>query len=148
MTSRQWKHHPFVDPVPLPYGATFDRAEFEKIRAGLVPGAMEDKWFIQFEEPDLGLYRSWTGKAVYRVTFERLDNAHRVVAALREASIMPDYNDAYHAELLNFLIRNLLLGEFLPFPRPSRLEEPVPGVFQHSICGRRYPEKAVEERNG
>jgi hypothetical protein len=59
---------PFKEGVRLPYQAAFDRVEFARLRAGLIPQQMEDKWFIYYEEPHLFLHRSWTGAPVYRLT--------------------------------------------------------------------------------
>lgn len=54
-------------------------SEFERLRAGLVPGEMEDKWFIFFEDPYLYLHRSWTGFCIYRVRFDQSETRARVV---------------------------------------------------------------------
>jgi len=66
-TSTSWQRIPFKDGVVLPYAAEFDSVEFSRVRDGLIPWAMEDKWFVYFEEPHLFLHRSWTGQPVYRL---------------------------------------------------------------------------------
>lgn len=46
---------------------TFTADEARRLREGLVPEAMEDKWFIVWEDEALWFYRSWTGLCVFRV---------------------------------------------------------------------------------
>ncbi len=101
----------------------------ERLRQGLVPRQMEDKWFVFYEPPHLFLHRSWTGLPVFRVTLADRKGGAQVVEALwawpskLDASLDPEYQ----AQLLDFLIGNLLLGECKPFPSrqtlPSRLLE-------------------------
>jgi hypothetical protein len=135
-----WKREPFGPVAPIPYAATFTPAEFERIGRGLIPEAMEDKWFIYFQEPSLFLHRSWTGQAVYRVDFARDGGEMRVREAVCAAELVVDGDGAYQARLLSFLIANFLLGRAEPFPMPTGLTEPAPGVYQHVVAGTGYPE--------
>jgi O-acetyl-ADP-ribose deacetylase (regulator of RNase III) len=48
----------------------FAHDEMTRLRAGLVPEEMEDKWFVVFTDDELRLHRSWTGQHVYTVRFE------------------------------------------------------------------------------
>jgi hypothetical protein len=41
--------------------------DFERIRLGLLPLQMEDKWFMYYEEPFLYCHRSWTGFEPFRL---------------------------------------------------------------------------------
>src|SRR5262245_51086309 len=50
---------------PLGYERVFDDADADRLREGLLPEAMEDKWFIYFESGWLYLHRSWTGSLIY-----------------------------------------------------------------------------------
>ncbi|MGH2603345.1 MAG: hypothetical protein ACRDJ9_28675, partial [Dehalococcoidia bacterium] len=49
----------------------FNAAEMTRIEAGLIPEAMEDKWFIYFDSNRLHFHRSWTGFCIYVVEFVR-----------------------------------------------------------------------------
>ena len=144
--SDSWKREPFGPVEPIPYAATFTPAEFERIGQGLIPEAMEDKWFIYFEEPSLFLHRSWTGQAIYRVDFERDGDGYRVAGAYFAADHPVGSEVAYEASLLSFLISNLLLGRAEPFPMPDGLTEPAPGVYQHVIAGTGDPESPAPPR--
>ena len=77
-----WKRKPFKDGLPLPYQATFDSEQFARLKEGLIPREMEDKWFIYYEEPHLFLHRSWTGQPVYRLKLRAVSNGAEVIETL------------------------------------------------------------------
>ena len=137
-----WKTEPFGETVEIPYADHFSPEEFEKLKRGLIPAAMEDKWFIYHEEGQLFLHRSWTGNAVYKVSLKPCEYGG---AEVRSAHIVtkdgggsdPDYD----AALLTFLVGNLLLDRGLPFPMPAGTTEPAPGAYQHLMTGTGYPEE-------
>ena len=81
-TRESWKTEPLpAVRAPLPFDASYTSDEFERLRRGLIPQQMEDKWFIFFEEPWLYFHRSWTGHAVFGLRIERRDIAYKVVEA-------------------------------------------------------------------
>lgn len=139
---------PFVDGVPLRYIARFDDQQMQFIRAGLIPKEMEDKWFVYFEEPFLYLHRSWTGRPVFRVTLSSDAGGTTVREALwsMEFANAADADREYQTQLLDSLVSNLLLRQSKPFPRPRNLQEPMPGVYQHSISGTGYQEVPAKAR--
>jgi hypothetical protein len=51
--------------VELPFGRSFTDAEAERLRRGLIPQTMEDKWFGVLHPGALDFYRSWTGLHIY-----------------------------------------------------------------------------------
>lgn len=130
--------------VALNYKAEFTHSEFEAIARGLVPEAMEDKWFIYLEDDVLYLHRSWTGSCIYQVQFVQEYERHRVsrTIANRNPDECRETDDVYDVKLLNFLIRNLLLGHHLEFPRPNNLPSASPrGLYQHLVSGTGFREK-------
>ena len=127
---------PFISGVPTPFAATFSREDFEKIRVGVVPEIMEDKWFVYFEEPHLFMHRSWTGLPVYRLTLAVHGDGASVVEALCVAEALEEYDSEYHANLLDFLISSLLLGKAKPFPVPAGTRKSKTGIA--STCNRRH----------
>lgn len=130
---------PFVSGHAVPYSASFKADEFDRLRNGLIPEAMEDKWFIYYEAPHLYLHRSWTGQAVYRVHLDETDSG----ATVREAHCaVENTSPAYEAAVLDFLIANLLLGQATPFPLPPGADG-ADGILQHHIAGTGYPEAKV-----
>jgi hypothetical protein len=135
------KHIPFVSGEPLPYVALFSSDQYEKLSAGLVPTQMEDKWSVFFEPPYLHFHRSWTGHAVYRVKIVARRDGFMVAEALWESSLAQHSPEqkSYQAELLDFLVSNLLLGMCKPFPQPQGVPGPL-GLLQHHVAGTGYPE--------
>jgi hypothetical protein len=138
------KHEPFTEGVPLLYRSDFDAQQFARLKEGLIPRDMEDKWFIYFEEPHLFLHHSWTGKPVYRLTLKDVLNGAEVTEALwsKDLADASKLGSNYQVQLIDFLVSNLLLGLAKPFPVPPGLMESMPGAFQHHVSGTGYRESA------
>ena len=65
-----WKVEPLPERVAsLAFTRSFSAAEFMRLQQGLVPEAMEDKWFIVWHDDALWLHRSWTGRCIYVLRF-------------------------------------------------------------------------------
>lgn len=140
--AESWKREPFTEGVVLAYRAEFNAAQFERLREGLIPQQMEDKWFVYYDEPFLYWHRSWSGKPVYRLEFAFDGDIARVMdAQISKAMGANEAELAHQTLMLDFLISNLMLGQAKPFPRPPGLKEPAPGVFQHHVVGTGYPER-------
>lgn len=143
-----WMTKPMPDAIAdLDYSAEFSPQEFERISHGLIPKEMEDKWFIVLDGHTLNLHRSWTGHCIYQVEFGR--DGEKYSVRRTTANRVPDQyrqtDDDYDVRMLNFLIRNLLLGDNGAFPMPSDLPRNTPkGVFQHHIAGTAYREKRAD----
>jgi 8-oxo-dGTP diphosphatase len=60
-----------AETAHLEIDRVFTNDDFARLCFGVVPGSMEDKWFVFYERPWLNLHRSWTGECIYRVRFER-----------------------------------------------------------------------------
>ncbi|MGE7414937.1 hypothetical protein [Methylobacterium tarhaniae] len=135
---------PFGETTAIPFEATYSLQEFARIRRGLVPSAMEDKWFIYLEQNELSAHRSWTGKAVFKLAFVQDTDVVRVVAAECASDVCAARGAAYEAELLGFLIDNLLLGRSTPFPIPADVKDGPEGAYQHHVAGTGYPERTEE----
>ena len=127
---------------PLDFAAVFDDAGTELLVLGLVPREMEDKWFIYFEQGWLFLHRSWTGACIYGVQLERSPEGARVVDSWvsRDPTQYKGTDLYYDRKLLRFLIDALLLRRPAVFPLPAGVEGAPPGLYQHSVVGRAYPE--------
>lgn len=77
-----WKTQPMPEAtVTLPFERRFSAAEFERLRRGLVPEAMEDKWFIVWHDEALWMHRSWSGLCVYCLKFAAAAECDGVVVA-------------------------------------------------------------------
>jgi hypothetical protein len=134
-----WKSVALVDGVEVPYRSAFSAREFERIKRGLIPKDMEDKWFIYYEAPHLFLHRSWTGQGVYRLTFDETTDGALSIEALCAIDALSRSTPAYQARLVHWLIHTLLLAANEPFPLPPD-DSSDDGVLQHHISGTAYAE--------
>ncbi len=149
-TAESWEIQRFIKGKPLDFQAAYDPEELERLKDGLIPEAMEDKWFVFYESPFLYFHRSWTGDPAYRLKLEETPDGAKVAEALmatpprlKAAEEEPEDDLVYEAKLLDFLIGNLLLDQDKPFPLPADFEDPE-GIFQHVMAGTGYPTEKPE----
>jgi hypothetical protein len=133
-TKDRRKRIPFTSGAPIPFQGVFSREEFDKLREGLVPKVMEDKWFAYFEDPYLFFHRSWTGEPIYRLTLAPNTEGASVAEALCTGTVIDKTGPEYQATLLDFLISNLLLGKGKPFPLPPGAQEAMPRNYSTRRC--------------
>ncbi len=137
-----WQRSPMPPQrARLKYEKTFRAEEFAQIQLGLIPQQMEDKWFIYWEEPWLRFHRSWTGLCIYEVRLEEADGVCSVTEAWanRDPEQYTETDDGYDAQILDFLIVGLLLGQPAEFPMPPSLSGEVAEVYRHSLVGYSRP---------
>jgi hypothetical protein len=140
--------------VVLDFAAHYSQEEFQRLQRGLIPEAMEDKWFIFHEQPWLYFHRSWTGYAIYGLRLERSASGFDAAEAWasRDAAQYTESDTGYDAAMLKFLIDALLLDKPANFPAPGSLGANVPsGIFQHASVGRTFRQPVIEqsqERHG
>ena len=119
------------------------------MQSGLVPGQMEDKWFIYWQENSLYFHRSWTGFCVYVVRFETDGDSCRMVEAdlNRERSEYGQTDDDHDAAMISYLIDVLLLDREADFPTDAA-ETGEAALRQWSEVGRamldEHPEQSLE----
>jgi hypothetical protein len=142
-TRTSWKTLPIpAQREPLEFAATFNTAEAELLVMGLIPQGMEDKWFVYFEHGWLLFHRSWTGACIYGLQLEGSPEGARVVDSWvsRDPAQYKGTDVDYDRKLLRFLIEAFLLRLPAAFPMPAGVESTPPGLYQHSVVGRAYPE--------
>jgi hypothetical protein len=65
-TKKSWNNSPITNPKKIDILLSFSEDQYERIKHGLIPQVMEDKWFIFFENKWLYFHRSWTGCGIYK----------------------------------------------------------------------------------
>jgi O-acetyl-ADP-ribose deacetylase (regulator of RNase III) len=129
-----WKTQPFSENhVELSIRRVYSSAEMTRIRDGLVPEEMEDKWFIVWNGETLDLYRSWTGLHVYRVAFAAAPFGERIARAYatRDSSQYTETSDEVDACTVLELIDGLLLDRRrVSRKRPPRVTLSVGDITQ------------------
>lgn len=94
--------------VTLPIDRRFTADEMELIRPGLIPEAMEQHWFMFYENDRLFLHRSWTGYCIFVAHFQAKDDGAILTHA--EANRDPrQYGQTQEAEDV-YQINNLIDG--------------------------------------
>jgi hypothetical protein len=117
--------------------ALFADADAERMMQGFIPKAMEDKWFIYFEDGWLFFHRSWTGALIYALRLDGSPAGVRVIEAWVNRN--PDQyklkDTEFDRKLVRYLIDSILLGKSVPFPTPPGAEKAPQGVFRHHYVG-------------
>ncbi|MGV3611487.1 MAG: ADP-ribosylglycohydrolase family protein [Fluviicola sp.] len=80
-TKDTWKVLPMSIPEKFDIDIEFNEIEFEKIKVGLIPDSMDDKWFVYFEDGWLYLHRSWTGHLIFKANIQAVSNGNYVIKA-------------------------------------------------------------------
>jgi hypothetical protein len=134
-----WKNTPLpTETIDLSYQRTFTKDEIEKIKKGMIPEQMEDKWFIYCQDETINIHRSWTGIQIYRVEYHSVaDNEFQVTKVLVNGD-KKHYNYQNvneETKLLNFLIDRLLLNRQVKFPIPTNITADQQSIFKHATIG-------------
>jgi hypothetical protein len=134
-----WKTEPLPERnATIPLDRAFTRDEMERIRRGLVPEQMEDKWFVFWEDDTLHLHRSWTGACISVVRFATLeDGGARMVEARvnRDPEQYKETSDAKDSSTILSLVKVLLLRD--PPEPPADGGDPTDAALRNwSLMGR------------
>jgi hypothetical protein len=107
----------------------FSAHEIQRMRLGLVPEEMEDKWFVYWENDRLFFHRSWTGNCIYIVRFAAEGDSYRMVEAEvnRDPEQYREINNALDVRMISYLIDVLLLKQDAEFP--SEEQDPERKAF-------------------
>ena len=114
-----WNTNPLPEQrTTIALDRVFSPKDMDRIRVGLIPEMMEDKWFIYWRDKALYFHRSWTGNCTYVVHFASEGEAWRMVCAEvnREYEQYQCTNDDYDAKMISYLIDVVLLHRPADFP--------------------------------
>lgn len=127
----------------------FSSEDMKRIRIGLVPEVMEDKWFIYWEDNTLFFHRSWTGFCIYIVRFSPQGDNFRMVQAdvNRDPEQHTETDDARDAAMISYLIDVLLLRQESTFPSEES-SHTKKAVMQWSQIGRAMLGEHPERKGG
>jgi len=95
-----------------------------------------------FDEGWLFFHRSWTGACIYGVRLDGSPAGVRVIDSWvnRDSDQYKCTDTEYDRKLVGFIIDAFLLGKSAQFPRPANVPQQLPGVYQHAMVGKGYPE--------
>jgi hypothetical protein len=112
---------PFREGVALRFTAHFSKVDFEKIKRGLLPHGMDDRWFMYFEDPHLFIHCYPTGEAAYRVSLKHSEDSAAVIEALwaSEHATGNESQIPWQSAVLDWIIASVLLKQARLFPSPA-----------------------------
>lgn len=94
-TAESWKTNP-MPPERLHVNVDFRLSanEFARLKQGHIPGMMEDKWFIYFDEDEskICLHRSWTGNCWFQGKIKEIFSKEYAITEV----IINDAEGQYH----------------------------------------------------
>lgn len=133
-----WKTEPMpAQRAVLALGLAFSPEDIATIRLGVIPEAMEDKWFIYWSRKRLYFHRSWTGLCIYVVRFTAGRDRWTAVDALanRDRGQYLETDDERDKAMISFLIDVVLLHRSHEFPSMEPSDEKR-ALMQWSQVGR------------
>jgi len=106
-----WKNEPIVDAKRIKIALQFTEEQYSKLKKGLIPHQMEDKWFIFFEDDWLYFHRSWTGLGIFKAQLIKDQEGYSIIEfwAERNHEYYSNEDDNSDIEAFCFLIAGGLL---------------------------------------
>lgn len=111
-TKDSWENTPIQNPKRIEINLLFTEEQFLKLKLGLLPHEMEDKWFIYYEDGWLYFHRSWTGYCLYKARLIK-DGSHYLMHefwAERNPTKYSNEDDEEDKQIIVFLIAKGLLN--------------------------------------
>lgn len=111
-TKLDWQLFPLPENrAVLKINRVFSRSQMDRIRHGVIPRDMDERWFIYFEDNTLYLHRSWTGHCVFIVSLNEIENdawhiSHCLVS--RDKEQYGETSNAADIKLLHLVINDML----------------------------------------
>lgn len=79
-TKESWKNSPMPDEnVTIKMNFVIPSDKMERIKRGIIPEQMEDRWFMYCDDNTIRYFRSWTGHCIFLAKYEQTDKDFRVV---------------------------------------------------------------------
>jgi len=113
-----WKTQGFSKPSSINAGLRLTETQYARIRYGLMPEQMEDKWFAYFADGRICFHRSWTGAKIYEARIHKTDNDYVIpeIIVERDAELYSNMDDNEDVRSFYFLIGRGLLGLDVEMP--------------------------------
>ena len=111
-TKDTWQNQPIDNPKRITIDLHLTNKQFSKLKNGLIPQQMEDKWFIYYENEWLYFHRSWTGYGIYKAKLNKEADGYSITEfwAERNQEKYNNEDDNKDIETFSFLIARGLLG--------------------------------------
>ena len=122
-----WKTNEFSKPHSIKASFRIAESQYAKIRFGLLPLQMEDKWFVYFNDGRIHFHRSWTGAKIYEAAIQKGEDCYSIseIIVERDAELYSNTNDNEDVRSLTFLIGRGLLGLNVDVPVDTGKDDDV-----------------------
>ena len=122
-----WKTEDFVNPMPIEMKLRLAETQFARIRFGLLPEEMEDKWFAYFGDDRIHFHRSWTGFKIFEAKIEKSGSDYLISEILVERDEKRYRNKDENEDINSFyyLLGRGILGLNIDLPMDSNSETDI-----------------------
>ena len=137
-TAVSWPNKPMPDGSKvLEIEGTYSRDEYVTISQGFIPQSAKDKWFIYLEDQWLYIHRSTSGSCIFMLKLVVQEDYYATPTLLvnNDPQQFNSQNDEYNVTLVAYLVDNLLLGRFTPFPQMKSLSQDDQTRHQQHVMG-------------
>gem|GEM_PF-620294 len=127
VTKDDWKTNEFSKPHAIKANFRITESQYAKIRFGLLPLQMEDKWFAYFDDGRIHLHRSWTGAKIYKAAIQKGEGCYIIseIIVERDAELYSNTDDAEDVRSFHFLLGRGILGLRVDAPFDTGKEDDV-----------------------
>ena len=107
-----WKTNEFSKTHPIKTNFRVTESQYAKIRFGLRPLQMGDKWFAYFDDRRIHFHRSWTGAKIYEAAIQKGEDYYTITEIIveRDMELYSNTDDNEDVRSFSFLIGRGLLG--------------------------------------
>jgi ADP-ribosyl-[dinitrogen reductase] hydrolase len=74
----KWNTIPMTNPKKLDVSISLNIEQLNKLKLGLIPNEMEDKWFAYFHNEYIHFHRSWTGYEIFKAKINTNDKGYQI----------------------------------------------------------------------
>ena len=127
LNNKSWKNQEFSKPKKIDFKLQLTENQYARIRFGLLPEEMEDKWFVYFIDNRIHFHRSWTGYKIYEAYIEKSDSNYIIpeIIVERDEQFYGNTDDDADLRSFFFLIGRGVLGLNINAPLDSKNENSV-----------------------
>jgi hypothetical protein len=136
-----WREFPMDKPNRIEIDFRFTAEQYEKLKQGLEPEQMEDKWLIHYEDGWLHFCRSWTRFEIYKAALEKNKDEYviREFWAERNQEKWANNDDDHDRNIFYLLVAWGLLGiDVRGFYSDQQINEQMDAVNTWSLFGRMF----------
>ena len=122
-----WKAQEFSKPHSVKANFRISDNNFARIRHGLLPEEMEDKWFSYYDDGRIHLHRSWTGAKIYEAAVYKGEGCYAIseIIVERDAELYSSTDDSEDVRSFNFLLGRGILGYRVEAPIDTESSDDV-----------------------